>query len=148
MLNLQGVSWIKRKAMAAATVTVFMKQTKKDNGVECISISQAVFGGDPTEPVDRVLDWAEHTIEINLFGPCVTKAKRVTVEELDEAYLKEGWTTDTLENGCILVHLSSQGKHGWSTKQVRYICDLRKVLTIYIAAGLGNRGGKWRETPR
>lgn len=119
MLNLQGVNWIKRKAIGAATITVFMKHTKNDNGPECINISQAVSGRDPTAPEDRILDWAERTTEITLFGPCVTKAKRASVEEFDEDYLKEGWTTDTLENGCILVHLCSQGKHAWSTKQVR-----------------------------
>ncbi|KAE9408249.1 hypothetical protein BT96DRAFT_986025 [Gymnopus androsaceus JB14] len=117
MLNLQGVGWIKRKAIGSATVKVYMKHSKTDSGVECLSISQEVGGGDPTEPEDKVLDWTEKTKDGKFFGPCVTKSKRVKVEELDEPYLKEGWTADTLEHGCILVYLSSEGKHGWSTKQ-------------------------------
>lgn len=120
MLSAQGVGWIKRKAMGAASITVTITHSKNNAGVDTLSLVQVVSGGDPAEPEEKTLDWEEKTKEIKLFGgPCVTRSKRVSLDEVQESYLKEGWSADTLEHGCILVHLAYEGKHGWKTEQVR-----------------------------
>ncbi|KAJ3985400.1 hypothetical protein F5890DRAFT_1510461 [Lentinula detonsa] len=122
MLSAQGVGWIKRKAMGAATITVTLTHSKDASGMENLSLVQVVSGGDPAEPEEKVFDWVERKKEIKLFGPCVTKSKRVSLDEVQEPFLKEGWSADTLEHGCILVHLANEGKNGWKTEQV---CDFR-----------------------
>jgi hypothetical protein len=45
ILQLQGVSWFKRTAIANATITLYVKHYKDDEGVEHIDIDQALTGG-------------------------------------------------------------------------------------------------------
>ncbi|KAJ4489907.1 hypothetical protein J3R30DRAFT_6221 [Lentinula aciculospora] len=117
MLELQGVALLKRKAMGAATLTVVMKHYKNDSGDECLSLEQKIVGLDLGEPEERVLNWVEQTKETKLIGTVVTKTKRVKVDEVENAYLKEEWSADTLENGLILVHVAPEDKNSWSAEQ-------------------------------
>ncbi|KIK70834.1 hypothetical protein GYMLUDRAFT_32907 [Collybiopsis luxurians FD-317 M1] len=117
MLNLQGVGWLKRKAMSTITITITIKHYENSNGVESLSLVQSIPGVDAEEPEEKVLNWVEQIKDTKMFGPCVTKARRVRIEELEDTYLKDGWDAETLEHGCILVHLAPQGKAGWSMIQ-------------------------------
>ncbi|KAJ3782248.1 hypothetical protein GGU10DRAFT_275948 [Lentinula aff. detonsa] len=117
ILELQGVALLKRKAMGAATLTVTVKHNKNDSGEECLSLEQTIAGLDLGEPEVKVLNWVEQTRDTKLIGTVVTKAKRVKVDEVENAYLKEEWSADTLENGCILVHVAPAGTESWSAEQ-------------------------------
>ncbi|KAJ3793525.1 hypothetical protein GGU11DRAFT_850258 [Lentinula aff. detonsa] len=117
ILELQGVALLKRKAMGAATLTVTVKHNKNDSGEECLSLEQTIAGFDLGEPEVKVLNWVEQTRDTKLIGTVVTKAKRVKVDEVENAYLKEEWSADTLENGCILVHVAPAGTESWSAEQ-------------------------------
>ena len=45
ILRLQGISWLKRTAIAAATLTLHVKHYKDDQEVEQIDIEQTLTGG-------------------------------------------------------------------------------------------------------
>ncbi|KAJ4476623.1 hypothetical protein J3R30DRAFT_311331 [Lentinula aciculospora] len=144
MLKVQGVSWINRKAMGAASITVTITHSKNDSGVETLKLVQIVAGVNSAEPEEKVLDWVKATKEIKLFGgPCTTRSKRVSLEEVQEPYLKEGWSSDTLENGCVLVHLAYEGKKGWNTEQTWGIAEVnggrRHVRRIFLTGPNGEK---------
>lgn len=49
------------------------------------------------------------------------KSRRVKVEELDIAFLKEGWTADTIEHGVVQSHVESdtpKSERVWIANQV------------------------------
>ncbi|KAJ3823519.1 hypothetical protein F5880DRAFT_1506926 [Lentinula raphanica] len=114
MLSAQGVSWMMRKLVAKSSVTVTIIHA--NDGVETLKLVQVVSGGEAAEPEEKVLDWVETDKEIKLFGPCKTKSKRVSLDEVQEPYLKEGWSSDTVAHGCVLVHLND-AKGKWKTEQ-------------------------------
>jgi hypothetical protein len=68
ILQLQGVGWFMRNAIAMATITLSVKHTKDDGGVEHIDIDQTITGGIPGTSEDRTLDWAERHKKDGLFG--------------------------------------------------------------------------------
>ncbi|KAF8898892.1 hypothetical protein BD779DRAFT_45380 [Infundibulicybe gibba] len=121
ILTLQGVGWLKRKAVSAATVTLHVKHYKDDAGIEHIDINQLVAGGISGTTESRTLDWAERENEDHLFGAVKGKSRRVKVEELGETYLKEGWTGDTIEHGLVQSYAESntlKNKISWTANQV------------------------------
>jgi len=107
ILYLQGVSWIKRKAIQYGTITLFIKHYKDDDNVEHVDIDQTITGGFPGTREERILTWTERSHEDHLFGPVVGKSRRVQVSELDEVFLTKDWTPDTVEHGVIQSHVIS-----------------------------------------
>ncbi|KAG5653336.1 hypothetical protein H0H81_000958, partial [Sphagnurus paluster] len=99
ILTLQGVGWLKRKAIAVATITLNVKHHKDDQGVEYIDIDQTLTGGIPGTTEKRTLTWTERENEDHMFGAVIGKSRRVKVDELEDDFLKRDWTTDTLEHG-------------------------------------------------
>ncbi|KAF9066454.1 hypothetical protein BDP27DRAFT_1227494 [Rhodocollybia butyracea] len=117
MLNHQGVGWLKRKAISSASIVVSIQHSRNASGLETLNLIQTVAGLEP-KPEEKVLDWVEQKKDIQLFGSeCVTKAKRVMLDEVSDGYLKDEWSADTVEQGVILVHFSLVGTRGWSTEQ-------------------------------
>lgn len=120
ILSLQGVGWLKRKAISLGTITLHVSHFKDDAGVEQINIEQTITGGIPGTSEARVLDGTERDSEDHVFGQIVSKARRVKVDELEHEFLKKGWTADTLENGLVEVSSRSDTpKSGrvWSAVQ-------------------------------
>lgn len=62
------MSWFKRQAIALATITLDVKHTKDDAGVEHINIDQTLTGGIPGTSENRILDWEERHKEDGIFG--------------------------------------------------------------------------------
>lgn len=102
ILRLQGVGWFKRKLIAAGTVSLVIKHYKDENGLERIDIDQTLSPGGIGTREERVLDWSERSKDDSLFGAIIGQSKRLKVEEIDDDYLKNGWTADTIENGSLL----------------------------------------------
>ncbi|KAF5323471.1 hypothetical protein D9611_005771 [Ephemerocybe angulata] len=107
MLSLQGVGWIKRKAITLATVTLFVKHFKNEDGFEVVNIDQTISGGIPASSELRTLTGNPRETEDVTFGHIITKSKRVKVDELDVSFLKNGWTADTIEHGLIHSYTES-----------------------------------------
>jgi hypothetical protein len=107
ILQLQGVGWFKRKAISVGTVTLAVKHTKGEDGIERIHIDQTLTGGIPGTTEERTLWWKERENDDHLFGPVIGKSRRVKAEELDIPFLKEGWTSDTFAHGLIQSYVES-----------------------------------------
>lgn len=107
ILRLQGVSWFKRKAIAIATITLYVLHTRDNDGVEHIDIDQTLTGGIAGTTEKRTLTWTERENEDHLFGSVIGKSRRIKAHELSEEFLKEGWTPDTLEHGVVQSYVES-----------------------------------------
>jgi len=107
ILSLQGVGWLKRKAISLGTVTLFIKHYKDEEGIERVDIDQTITGGIPGTREERILRWTERSNEDHLFGAVIGKSRRVQASELEEEFLKTGWTTDTFEHGLIQSYVYS-----------------------------------------
>lgn len=120
ILQLQGVGWLKRKAITMGTLTLFLKHYKDDAGVEHIDIDQTLTGGIPGTSEKRTLTWTERHNEDHIFGAVIGKTRRTKAEELDD-FLKKGWTADTYEHGVVQSYVESDtAKSGttWIADQV------------------------------
>ncbi|KAG2350196.1 hypothetical protein BDR05DRAFT_4129 [Suillus weaverae] len=100
-LKLQGVSYLKRTAIANFTLTLEPTHFTDDDGVEHIDVKQTLSGGFKA-PVDSLLlNGEESSKNDDLFGHLIAKSQRSKVDDLDIDFLKEGWSEDTLEDGLI-----------------------------------------------
>ncbi|KAI0800864.1 hypothetical protein C8Q74DRAFT_450529 [Fomes fomentarius] len=123
ILRLQGVSWFTRKAISLATIYVTIKHYKDENGVEHIEADQTLTGGIKGTNEHRILDWTERTHEDHVFGPVLSKSRRVKLEEVEREWLKKDWLLDeSLPDGLIIYTTakSDTEKSGttWTSEQV------------------------------
>jgi hypothetical protein len=90
------------------------------DGVEHIDIDlRSTFGGNREE---RVFDWTERGYNDTIFGHVLAKSRRVRVEDVEEPFLRDGWTDDTAEHGLIDTYAESdtpKSKRTWKGRQVR-----------------------------
>ncbi|KAI0076232.1 hypothetical protein K474DRAFT_1663209 [Panus rudis PR-1116 ss-1] len=100
ILRLQGVGWMTRKAIKLATLYLTVKHYKEDD-VEHIDIDQVLTGGVGATTELRVLNWQERNHEDHVFGPVIGKSRRIKVDDVENEWLREGWTNDTKEHGLI-----------------------------------------------
>ncbi|KAH7912587.1 hypothetical protein BJ138DRAFT_769527 [Hygrophoropsis aurantiaca] len=101
ILRLQGVSWFKRRAISMFSLTLVVKHYKDDDGVEHIDIDQTLSGGIPGTSENRTLNFQEHTEDDDVFGAVIGKSRRVDLKEIEDEFLRNGWTDDTYEQHAI-----------------------------------------------
>jgi len=147
MLELQGVGWMKRKAVGIATMTNYVRHYTDDSGVECIDIKNVLTGGLKAIDENRTLNWTDRQVNHDLWGPIVDRAKRVQLDEIDDEYLKAGWLPEAQEHGLIrLITSSETAKSGktWIIEQVRVspASSVRRASTE-LRIGLGFPGNRW-----
>jgi hypothetical protein len=121
ILRLQGISWLTRKAIALATVTLGVRHCKDDNNVEHIDTLPKITGGIPGKPEYRTLDWTLREDNDVIFGPILGKSRRVQLDEIDDEFLRNGWLPDTMEHGAINIYAESdtpKSKRTWVAHQV------------------------------
>ncbi|KAG1757733.1 hypothetical protein EDB19DRAFT_60779 [Suillus lakei] len=122
ILKLQGVSWFKRRAISMFTLTLGVKHYTDEAGIEHIDVEQTLSGGIKGTNEDRALDWEERGEIDDVFGAVIGQSKRVKAEEVEDEFLKSGWTEDALEDGLVLaVDWSDTPKSGmeWRAEMVR-----------------------------
>ncbi|KAL3443178.1 hypothetical protein BJX65DRAFT_298420 [Aspergillus insuetus] len=76
VFKLQGISWITRKAVLAASVTLKITQGSSD-GVQSISLEQVLSGGIRGATDKRLLGWTESEHSDTLFGRVIIKSHYV-----------------------------------------------------------------------
>ncbi|EPQ60530.1 hypothetical protein GLOTRDRAFT_113140 [Gloeophyllum trabeum ATCC 11539] len=122
ILELQGVSWFKRKIIASSSLTLYVKHYKSESdGQEHIDIKQVLSGGISGSDEERTLDWQERHKDDSTFGAVIGKSKRMKVEEVEDEYLRNGWTEDTIEHGVICSYVVSdteKSKTTWTAHQI------------------------------
>ncbi len=127
VLTLQGVGWLKRKAINLATVTLTIKQYNSAEGVNHIDIDSVATGGIKGTSEERILDWTARSHEDHVFGSLSGKSRWISTSgpewaEVD-SFLKEGWLQGVEEtkgpNGeaNIQNHVVNQA-NGWEATQV------------------------------
>jgi hypothetical protein len=122
ILKLQGVSWFKRRAISMFTLTLGVKHYTDEAGNEHIDVEQTLSGGIKGTNEDRTLDWEERGEIDDVFGAVIGKSKKVKAEEVEDEFLKSGWTEDTFQDGLVLaVDWSDTAKSGmeWRAEMVR-----------------------------
>ncbi|KAF5375135.1 hypothetical protein D9758_000419 [Tetrapyrgos nigripes] len=109
ILRLQGMGWMKRKAIKVATITLRVNHYKDDNGVDHIDIDQTMTGGIPGNSERRTLDWTERENNDPLFGHVVGKSRRVKnlAEDIENEFMKKNWTEDTVRLGPVHAWVKS-----------------------------------------
>lgn len=155
ILTLQGVNWIKRKAIRYGTITLHIRhyrvdpeQGQGDQKIEKIDIDQTISGGIPGTSENRTLTWQERENNDHLFGPVIGKSRRVKADELDIEWLKEGWTDDTYEHGLVQAWaVSDTPRSGttWIGNQVSIIMDSHTEDIDGPISDLGHRKDQRRE---
>jgi len=121
ILKQQGVSWVKRTVIGAASITLDVKHYKDDDGVERIDIDQTLTGGISGTREERILNWTPRPHNDHIFGPIIGKSRRAKLEEVEDEYLKKGWLPDTVETGVINSLVESdtpKSNTTWTAEQV------------------------------
>lgn len=120
ILSMQGVSWINRTAISYATITLYAKHYKDENGIEHVDSDQTLTGI-PGTTEERTLDWTPREHYDYLFGAVVGKSRRRNVGDIEDDFLKGGWLPDTLEHGVIASWIESDTKksgYSWISDEV------------------------------
>jgi len=128
VLALQGIGWLTRKALGAATVTQHLKQGVAEDGTSTqIDIDQLVTGGLKGSSENRTLDWQYRPHSDWLFGDLQGRTRYSTlakvteentgkgVSEEDAKYLVEGWLKETEEGEVVESFVDNDGNKwtGW-----------------------------------
>ena len=114
MLALQGVGWLTRKGLGAATITQHLRQTftTGEDGAPIaeITIEQFVTGGIKGNVEHRILNWTSREHTDWLFGTVQTKNRYSTLAKVkeedngqpaDAEFLVQGWLKETEEGEIV-----------------------------------------------
>lgn len=150
---MQGVNWINRTAISYATITLYVKHYKNENGVEHIDSDQALTGGVPGTTENRILDWTPKDHHDYVFGAVVGKSRRRKVDEIEDEFLKGGWLPDTQEHGVICSWIESDpiknNGYNWTSGEVcRLVVPILSLLTANLIIDMGLPRGRGRKTLR
>jgi len=124
VLALQGISWLTRKAIGFATITLHTKQYSDSDNISHIDIDQTATGGIKGTTEIRVLNWKEREHDDHIFGHLKGRSRWLAnFDEIEDPYLKEGWLDVDSEKGGPNgeVHIEStvvNEEKGWTAQQV------------------------------
>ncbi|KAG1717961.1 hypothetical protein EDD22DRAFT_943997 [Suillus occidentalis] len=90
------------------TLTLVVKHYTDEGSLEHIDIEQTLSGGISGTNEERTLDWEERSQNSDVFGAVIGQSKRARVGEVDDEFLKSGWTEDAVEDGLILAWTAEQ----------------------------------------
>ncbi|KAJ2969911.1 hypothetical protein NUW58_g9857 [Xylaria curta] len=157
-LALQGIGWLLRKAIGAATVHLDVAQYADDSGTWHIDLEQSASGLTSTHE-RRALDWAGREHKDWLFGRVEGRSRWLSAAALaalvapdgeartegwaDSAFLAEDWLEGEAEakgpkgETHVLNHVKADG--GWFATQVWGFQDVggerRYVRNVVVAKG-------------
>jgi hypothetical protein len=129
VLALQGIGWLTRKAIGAATVTLHVKHYALEDGTVKIDIDQVLSGGLKGSVEERTLDWQWRGHTDYLFGTVkghnryntlaavLEEAKGKGVTEEDAQFLAEGWLKETEEGEVMESFVENEGNQ-WTAWQI------------------------------
>ncbi|OCH96032.1 hypothetical protein OBBRIDRAFT_830281 [Obba rivulosa] len=120
ILRLQGIPWIKRKAVRVASVYLAVKHSTNADGVERIETKQTLTGGVGGNVENRILDWERREVDDPLFGQLIARSRRTPLDELDKDWLKQGWTDEVKEHGIVVTRVEgnpAKGGKKWAMEQ-------------------------------
>ncbi|CAE7000386.1 hypothetical protein PTNB73_09587 [Pyrenophora teres f. teres] len=152
VLALQGIGWLTRKGLGAATITQHLRQTPAtgEDGAPTtdITIEQFVTGGIKGNVEKRILDWSPRAHTDWLFGTVQSKNRYSTLAKIkeenngqpaDAEFLAEGWLKET-EEGEIVEGFTVNEKQAWTAWQVWGFADIggeRKLTRRFVVRKTG-----------
>lgn len=155
VLSLQGIGWLTRKALGAATITQHLQETPttgEDNAPTInIKIDQFITGGLKGSVENRILDWhyREHTDW--LFGTVKGRSRYSTLQKVQEEgknegandedikYLADGWLKET-ENSEVVESFVDNDGNKWTAWQVWGFAEIggeRKLTRRFVVRKKG-----------
>lgn len=129
------------------TLTLVVKHYTDEDGFEHIDIDQTLSGGISGTSENRTLDWQERSESDDVFGAVIGQTKRTKLEEVEDEFLKAGWTEDTAEDGVVLaVDWSDPEKSHlvWRAELVRFSLHVLLVPHIHQTWGFETLNGERR----
>ncbi|KAF1839967.1 uncharacterized protein K460DRAFT_297364 [Cucurbitaria berberidis CBS 394.84] len=145
VLALQGIGWLTRKALGAATVYQHLSQspTTGEDGQPTtqIDIDQAVTGGLKGSTEKRTLDWHYRGHSDWLFGTLKGRSRYNTlakileeskgngVVEEDAKYLVEGWLKETEDGEVVESYVDNEGNK-WTGWQIWGFSEINGVRRL------------------
>ena len=102
---------------------------KDDDAVEHIDIDQRLSGGIPGTREDYTLDGTPRDHADDVFGYVISKTRRVRLDDVEDEFLKSGWTEDTTEHGAIHSYVESDTAKSGKTWTAEQVC-LDNVLVL------------------
>ena len=150
VLSLQGIGWLTRKALGAATITQHLYQsptTGEDNTPTThIKIDQLITGGLKGSVENRTLDWhyREHTdwlfgtvkgrSRYSTMAKTVEEGKSGGAKEEDIKFLAEGWLKETEDGDIVESYVDNEG-NAWTAWQIWGFADIggeRKLTRKFV----------------
>lgn len=123
VLSLQGIGWLTRKAIDAATLTQYLNQSTVDGSdgapTTHIKIDQVLTGGLKGSPEKRTLDWTYRDHTDFIFGVLKGRSRYSTLEKFREEsretgatdedikYMTEGWLEETQQGDIVECFVSN-----------------------------------------
>ncbi|EEH45413.1 uncharacterized protein PADG_01563 [Paracoccidioides brasiliensis Pb18] len=84
IFKLQGLSWLTRKAIGIATITLKVTQSKNpDTGDVTLDVAQLLTGGLKGTSEHRVLNWSEKPHQDHIFGSVIGQSRFVKAGDAD-----------------------------------------------------------------
>jgi hypothetical protein len=139
VLALQGVGWLTRKALGAATVTQHLRQsqTTGEDGqpTSAITIDQIITGGLKGSVENRTLDWHFRGHSDWIFGTVEGRSRYSTIAKVieesrgqgiteeDAKFLAEGWLKET-EEGEVVEAFADNDGNKWIALQIWGFADI------------------------
>lgn len=107
-----------RKAAGLVSITVVIKHTRED-GVEKLLLRSE---GPHASEESWLLDWKEKESDHKLFGKVAMKTRRVTLEDLEDSFHKDGLKSGAKEHGVVNVYTRGL-KESWTNDAVSISTD-------------------------
>ncbi|KAF5698917.1 hypothetical protein FGLOB1_11708 [Fusarium globosum] len=123
ILSLQGIGYLTRKGIGLATITLDINQynappkppnTSTDVFTH-IDITQSASGLSSTHE-NRCLDFNNREHTDWLFGTVRGRSRFVTLDEIEEDFLKTGWLTEG--DGKFIQSIAESVDNGWVANQI------------------------------
>ncbi|KAK4550191.1 hypothetical protein LTR36_003158 [Oleoguttula mirabilis] len=134
VLKMQNIGFIVRQAAQYSTVTATLKQYTDDRGVVHLDQDQVSTGG-IRNIEERTLDGVSGERTNSIWGKVRGVTRLTKLSELEDDYLKEGWSQDCID-GDLIYSVNESDTNGWRAVQVYGFADVggerkhvRRVVT-------------------
>ncbi|KAH7257320.1 hypothetical protein BKA59DRAFT_103657 [Fusarium tricinctum] len=123
ILSLQGIGYITRKGIGMATITIDVNQysappkapNTSTDVVTHIDITQSASGLTSTQE-NRCLDFNDREHSDWLFGNVKGRSRFVTLDEVEDDFLKQGWLVEG--EGKFVQSIAESLDNGWVATQI------------------------------
>lgn len=121
-LKMQNVGWLVRQAVQYSNIEVTLKQyTTPAEGdkpeVEHLDQYQVSTGGMGNSE-ERIMDWQTGVIKNKIWGEVRGRSRYATLDQIEEAWLTEGWDETCTGQGEIVEGYVESVKDGWTAYQI------------------------------